>query len=203
MKAGKWRRLKHGASSLLDWDARLMLPNTLARTRAHVTASMTDENNRRAARSPRFVGISTIGTRLSSIVDTGYRSASTDEPRPGHNARRSGFPNTEGGVRPPSEGTLTKPFGIEVMCAVFRAAKVRVDLNAGRQYSSEHFGEQLRVLADMEIMVPGIQQTSGVPLTWESGPLGPLSNAAGASFDLPADHRSTPTCGRGDSNNEA
>jgi hypothetical protein len=68
------------------------------------------------------------------------------------------------------------------MCAAFRAAKVRVDLNAGRQYTADKFAEQLRVLTDMEIMVPGIDQASGIPLTWESGLLGPFSNAAGRAL---------------------
>src|SRR5207249_4244591 len=77
---------------------------------------------------------------------------------------------------------LIKPFGIEVMCASFRAAKFRVDLNAGRQYTADHFADQLRVLTDMQIMVPGIGEGSGIPLTWESGPLGPLSNAAGRAL---------------------
>jgi DGQHR domain-containing protein len=88
------------------------------------------------------------------------------------------WPNAWGDKR----HALTKPFGIEVMCASFRAAKVRVDLNAGKQYTAEHFADQLRVLTDMEIMVPGIGEGGGIPLTWESGPLGPLSNAAGRAL---------------------
>ena len=41
---------------------------------------------------------------------------------------------------------LIKPFGIEVMCSVFPAAKHRVDLNAGRQYTRENFAAQLEPL---------------------------------------------------------
>lgn len=76
---------------------------------------------------------------------------------------------------------LTKPFGIEIMCAAFRAAKARVDLNAGRQYTAENFADQLKVLRGIEIDIPGTDG-QGIPLTWESGPLGPLSNAAGRTL---------------------
>lgn len=68
------------------------------------------------------------------------------------------------------------------MCAAFRAAKYRVDLNAGRQYTADHFADQLEVLRDMEITIPGTGDSGGIPLTWESGPLGPLSNAAGRTL---------------------
>jgi DGQHR domain-containing protein len=77
---------------------------------------------------------------------------------------------------------LTKPFGIEIMCAAFRAAKYRVDLNAGRQYTASNFAQQIEVLRDMEITIPGTGDGGGIPLTWESGPLGPLSNAAGRTL---------------------
>lgn len=77
---------------------------------------------------------------------------------------------------------LTKPFGLEVMCAAFRAAKTRVDLNAGRQYTAGNFAAQLEVLKSLEISIPGTGEEQGIPLTWESGPLGPLSNAAGRTL---------------------
>jgi hypothetical protein len=77
---------------------------------------------------------------------------------------------------------LTKPFGIEIMCAAFRGAKARVDLNAGKQYTREQFAQQLSVLVDMEIHVPGTDASSGLRLTWASGHLGPLSNAAGRTL---------------------
>jgi DGQHR domain-containing protein len=77
---------------------------------------------------------------------------------------------------------LTKPFGIEIMSAAFRAAKYRVDLNTGRQYTADNFAGQLAVLRDMEIVVPGTGDSGGIPLSWESGPLGPLSNAAGRTL---------------------
>lgn len=76
---------------------------------------------------------------------------------------------------------LTKPFGIEIMCAAFRAAKMRVDLNAGKQYTADNFAAQLKVLKGIEISIPGTEG-QGIPLTWESGPLGPLSNAAGRTL---------------------
>ncbi len=74
---------------------------------------------------------------------------------------------------------LTKPFGLEVMCSVFRAAKHRVDLNAGRQYTAENFERQLAVLRHAQIEPFGQEADIAIVLTWESGPLGPLSNAAG------------------------
>lgn len=77
---------------------------------------------------------------------------------------------------------LTKPFGIEIMCAAFRAAKTRVDLNAGKQYTAGNFATQLAVLKGLEISIPGTGEQQGIPLTWESGPLGPLSNAAGRTL---------------------
>lgn len=80
-----------------------------------------------------------------------------------------------------SKHALTKPFGLEIMCAAFRAAKGRVDLNAGRQYTAENFADQLAVLKGIEIEIPGANGL-GIPLTWESGPLGALSNAAGRTL---------------------
>lgn len=77
--------------------------------------------------------------------------------------------------------SLNKPFGIEIMCAAFRAAKTRVDLNAGKQYTAENFASQLEVLKGLEISIPGTEG-QGIPLTWEAGPLGPLSNAAGRTL---------------------
>jgi DGQHR domain-containing protein len=77
---------------------------------------------------------------------------------------------------------LTKPFGLEVMCAVFPAAKYRVDLNCGRQYTETNFADQLEPLRTMQISIPGTGDDAGLPLTWESGPLGPLSNSAGRSL---------------------
>lgn len=77
---------------------------------------------------------------------------------------------------------LTKPFGFEIMCAAFRAAKTRVDLNAGKQYTADNFAEQLAVLKDLAITIPGTGEDHGIQLSWESGPLGPLSNAAGRTL---------------------
>ena len=77
---------------------------------------------------------------------------------------------------------LTKPFGLEVMCAAFRAAKTRVDLNAGEGSRGQQLAAQLAVLKDLAITIPGTGEGQGIPLTWESGPLGPLSNAAGRTL---------------------
>jgi DGQHR domain-containing protein len=77
---------------------------------------------------------------------------------------------------------LTKPFGIEVMCGVFPAVKTRVDLNNGRQYTAETFAKALEPLKTMGIKVPGAGDDAAIPLTWASGPLGPLSNAAGRAL---------------------
>lgn len=77
------------------------------------------------------------------------------------------------------EYALSKPFGLEIVAGMFRAVKHRVDLNAGRQYTREHFRDQLAVLKTAELKpFAGFS----IPLTWESGPLGPLSNAAGRSL---------------------
>ena len=78
--------------------------------------------------------------------------------------------------------SLTKPFGLEVMCSVFRAVKHRVDLNAGRQYTADNFERQLQPLKDVQIEPFGDQADIGIALTWEAGPLGPLSNAAGRAL---------------------
>jgi hypothetical protein len=77
---------------------------------------------------------------------------------------------------------LTKPFGIEVMSAVFAAIKQRVDLNDGRQYTATNFAKGLAPLKSMRVKIPGAGDDAGIPLTWASGPLGPLSNAAGRSL---------------------
>lgn len=81
-----------------------------------------------------------------------------------------------------SKHALTKPFGLEVMCSVFPAAKHRVDLNCGRQYTKDNFAAQLAPLTTMQITIPGAGTDTGIPLTWESGPLGPLSNSAGRAL---------------------
>jgi hypothetical protein len=61
MKAGRCRCFKHGACSRLDWDARLMPPNAVARMRAHGPANMTDRSGRRDAHGTRLIGVSTVG----------------------------------------------------------------------------------------------------------------------------------------------
>lgn len=79
------------------------------------------------------------------------------------------------------EFALTKPFGLEIICGIFRAAKHRVDLNAGRQYTQANFAEQLAVLKGAELR-PFATADVSMPLTWEVGPMGPLSNASGRSL---------------------
>ncbi len=74
---------------------------------------------------------------------------------------------------------LTKAMGIEIILSIFAPIKTRCDLNEGRQYSAEAFQRQLEPLLNCEISFPGGGQ---FPLTWESGPLGALSNAAGRSL---------------------
>lgn len=76
---------------------------------------------------------------------------------------------------------LSKPFGLEVVSGIFRAVKHRVDLNAGKQYTRENFRGQLAVLKDAELK-PFAKSDVAIPLTWESGPMGPLSNASGRSL---------------------
>lgn len=77
---------------------------------------------------------------------------------------------------------LTKPFGLELMSGVFGAVKQRVDLNFGRQYTSDNFKQALEPLKTMNIQIPGAGAGAAIPLTWESGHLGPLSNASGRAL---------------------
>lgn len=77
---------------------------------------------------------------------------------------------------------LTKPFGLAIVSSVFRAAKHRVDLRAGRQCTAENFEEEMTFLKTAQIGPFGQEADIGIPLTWESGPLGPLSNAAGRAL---------------------
>lgn len=77
---------------------------------------------------------------------------------------------------------LSKPFGLEIVAGIFRAVKHRVDLNAGRQYTREAFRAQLDVLKSAELKPFANAEDLSIPLTWESGPMGPLSNAAGRSL---------------------
>jgi DGQHR domain-containing protein len=77
---------------------------------------------------------------------------------------------------------LCKPFGLEVIAGIFRAVKHRVDLNGGRQYTGDNFRDQLLVLTTAEIKPFGGVDNISIPLTWEVGPMGPLSNASGRSL---------------------
>lgn len=77
---------------------------------------------------------------------------------------------------------LTKPFGLELTAGVFAAVKHRVDLNFGRLYTAENFKQALSPLKTMKIQIPGAGATAAIPLTWESGHLGPLSNASGRAL---------------------
>ena len=74
--------------------------------------------------------------------------------------------------------TLTKSIGMSIILGIFGLVKHRVDLNAGKQYIAQNFKEQLEVLNGAEIEIPG----GSIPLTWESGPFGTLSNAAGRAY---------------------
>lgn len=71
---------------------------------------------------------------------------------------------------------LTKPMGIEIIFSIFSAAKHRCDLNSGKQYTSENFKSQMQPLSNCSIEIPGGGE---IPLTWQAGPFGALSNATG------------------------
>jgi DGQHR domain-containing protein len=77
---------------------------------------------------------------------------------------------------------LTKPFGLEIMASIFRDVKHRVDLNQGRIYTADSFRRALEPLSAMAIQIPGAGAGASIPLSWESGNLGPLSNAAGRAL---------------------
>jgi len=73
VKAGRCRCFKHGASSRLDWDARLTPSNAVARARALSPANMTDRNCRRPADGTRPIGVSTVGVSGRASMWRGYR----------------------------------------------------------------------------------------------------------------------------------
>jgi hypothetical protein len=77
--------------------------------------------------------------------------------------------------------SLTKPYGIEALCAIFGAVKHRVDLNRGKQYTAANFAEQLEVLKDVQIEIGRDAENNplSVPLTWKTGSFGPLQGAGG------------------------
>jgi DGQHR domain-containing protein len=51
--------------------------------------------------------------------------------------------------------TLTKAFGFEIMFGVFPAAKLRCDLNNGRQYTADNFKTQMEPLTTANMELPG------------------------------------------------
>jgi DGQHR domain-containing protein len=71
---------------------------------------------------------------------------------------------------------LTRAMGTEIIMSIFGSAKNRCDLNEGRQYTAEAFEHSLAPLRACAIEIPG---GGKIPLTWQRGPFGPLSNKAG------------------------
>jgi DGQHR domain-containing protein len=77
------------------------------------------------------------------------------------------------------EYLLTKPLGIEVVMSAFPAIKHRCDLNCGKQYTASNFRKMLEPILAFELEIPG---GGKIPMNWESGKIGPLSNAAGRAL---------------------
>lgn len=74
------------------------------------------------------------------------------------------------------EYMLCRAMGIEIILSAFPAVQHRCDLNEGRQYTADAFERQLAALKECNIELPG---GGSVPLTWQRGPFGALSNRAG------------------------
>ncbi|MCX5903110.1 MAG: DGQHR domain-containing protein [Proteobacteria bacterium] len=74
---------------------------------------------------------------------------------------------------------LTRPFGIVVTMSIFGAVKHRCDLNFGRQYTADAFLQQLEILYDFKIELPG---GGTLILDWRRGDWGPIGNRAGQTL---------------------
>lgn len=80
------------------------------------------------------------------------------------------WPEAWGNVK---DFNLCRPTGFEIMFAVFEAAKIRVDLNCGRQYTAQHFLEQLTPIQTVAIKLGDIGQAD---LDWQRGKMALLGN---------------------------
>ena len=69
--------------------------------------------------------------------------------------------------------TLTKAFGFEIMFGVFPAAKLRCDLNNGRQYTADNFETQMEPLKSASIDLPG---GGAIRMDWGKA-MGVINNA--------------------------
>lgn len=78
-----------------------------------------------------------------------------------------------------SDYMLTRPMGIEIIMSIFGAVKQRCDLNESQIYTAETFEHSIAPLQGCYIEMPG---GGKIPLTWERGPLSPLSNIPGRKF---------------------
>lgn len=70
---------------------------------------------------------------------------------------------------------LCRPTGFEIMFSIFPAAKIRCDLNCGRQYTADNFFEQLKPIRAVSIDIAGVGQAD---LDWQRGKMAILSNRA-------------------------
>ena len=64
------------------------------------------------------------------------------------------------------EYLLTAPFGIEILFGIFPAVLHRVDLNEGKKYTKESFVNQMMIIQDVAISLPG---GGSVTLDWIKG----------------------------------
>jgi DGQHR domain-containing protein len=74
---------------------------------------------------------------------------------------------------------LTRAFGVVVTMSIFAAVKHRCDLNNGKQYTAEAFAQQLEVLHDFKIELPGGGE---LILDWRRGAWGSVGNRAGQTL---------------------
>jgi hypothetical protein len=76
------------------------------------------------------------------------------------------------------EYSLSGSAGLEVMLGAFSAAKDRVDLNKGGQYTRENFLDQLAVLEDASITIDlSGEQKLTVSLDWQKENMNVLSSS--------------------------
>jgi hypothetical protein len=88
------------------------------------------------------------------------------------------WPDAWGDTR---EYMLCGSMGIELLLAVFGAAKTRCDLNRGRQYTPESFALMLEPIRDVHVQIPETEG-EGIFLDWRRGSLAVFSNAPGKRF---------------------
>ena len=70
---------------------------------------------------------------------------------------------------------LSRPLGFEIMSNIFPAVKHRVDLNKGRQYTTDNFVSQMQPLLNAKLELPGL---GALDIDWLRGSMVILANRA-------------------------